>query len=111
MSIMLYVSQMQFRCRHFQVVEMLTLFVVLKLAVSAVILSAFLRSLAQCIRNIFFHPYAKYPGPFLARITPLYSLWHAYIGDLHLDALRCHEEYGEFHQVHEVRLSAKTNAL
>lgn len=42
-----------------------------------------------------FHPYAKYPGPLLARLTPFHSLWHAYIGDLHLDVLLCHKRYGE----------------
>ncbi|MCJ1250608.1 hypothetical protein MMC30_007836 [Trapelia coarctata] len=41
------------------------------------------------------HPLAKYPGPLLARITNLYAVYHAYIGDLHLDMLKCHEIYGE----------------
>ena len=41
------------------------------------------------------HPLAEYPGPLLARITNLYSVYHAYIGDLHLDMLRCHETYGK----------------
>ena len=46
------------------------------------------------IYNLKYHPYAKYPGPFLARISPLHSLLHAYRGDLHLDVTRCHERYG-----------------
>ena len=41
-----------------------------------------------------YHPYAEYPGPFWARISPLYALLHAYRGDLHLDVTRCHERYG-----------------
>ena len=41
-----------------------------------------------------YHPYASYPGPFWARISPLYALLHAYRGDLHLDVTRCHETYG-----------------
>ena len=45
----------------------------------------------------FFHPYAKYPGPLLAKISPVYSLWYAYIGDLHIDVLRCHEKYGKYY--------------
>lgn len=31
------------------------------------------------------------PGPPLARITNLYVLYYAYVGDLHLDMLRCDE--------------------
>lgn len=44
--------------------------------------------------NLKYHPYARYPGPFLARISPLHALVHAYRGDLHLDVTRCHERYG-----------------
>jgi hypothetical protein len=44
--------------------------------------------------NAFLHPLACYPGPWLARISPLYNLIHAYRGDLHLDILRCHKKYG-----------------
>lgn len=41
-----------------------------------------------------YHPYARYPGPFWARTSPLYALFHAYRGNLHLDVTRCHERYG-----------------
>jgi len=30
----------------------------------------------------------------MAKITGFYSVYHAYVGDLHLDMLRCHEIYG-----------------
>lgn len=46
------------------------------------------------IYNLKYHPYARYPGPFLARISPLHALVHAYRGDLHLDVTHCHERYG-----------------
>lgn len=65
------------------------------LAPGAVVLSVLLYGVGIVVYNLFFHPYAKYPGPFWAKITPLYSVWHAYIGDLHIDVLRCHEKYGE----------------
>lgn len=65
------------------------------LALGAVLLSALLYGVGIVVYNLLFHPYAKYPGPFWAKITPLYSVWHAYIGDLHIDVLRCHEKYGE----------------
>jgi hypothetical protein len=47
------------------------------------------------IYNVYFHPYAKYPGPFLARFTDLYAGYHAWKGDIHLDMWRCHQVYGD----------------
>jgi hypothetical protein len=47
------------------------------------------------IYNVHFHPYAKYPGPFLARFTDLYAGYHAWKGDIHLDMWRCHQIYGD----------------
>lgn len=46
------------------------------------------------IYRIAFHPLAKYPGPFLAKITDWYSVYHAWKGDRHLEFWRCHEKYG-----------------
>jgi cytochrome P450 len=46
------------------------------------------------IYRIYFHPLAKYPGPFLAKLTDAYQLYHAYKGDRHLDFYRLHEKYG-----------------
>lgn len=41
------------------------------------------------------HPLAGYPGPFLARLSGFYAVYHAYVGDLHLDMWKCHEIYGD----------------
>lgn len=46
------------------------------------------------IYQLYLHPLAKYPGPFLGRITPLYDLYHAYIGDKHLLLYHLHRKYG-----------------
>lgn len=54
-----------------------------------------LAAVSYSVYLLSFHPYAKYPGPLLARLTPLHSLWHAHIGDLHLDVSYCHKVYGE----------------
>lgn len=51
--------------------------------------------LFHIVYNLYFHPLSKYPGPLLARISPLYSLYHVVAQDLHLDILRCHEIYGK----------------
>lgn len=46
------------------------------------------------VYRIFFHPLAKYPGPFLAKITDGYQLYHAWKGDRHIDFWRMHQKYG-----------------
>ncbi|KAI8962810.1 cytochrome P450 [Daldinia sp. FL1419] len=47
------------------------------------------------IYRLFFHPLAKYPGPFIAKITDAYQLYHAWRGDRHLEFWRLHEKYGK----------------
>ena len=57
-----------------------------------ILLLAYIAALG--VHRLKFHPYSKYPGPLLAKLTNLYGLYHAYVGDLHLDVWRCHERYG-----------------
>ncbi|KAJ2906350.1 Isotrichodermin C-15 hydroxylase [Zalerion maritima] len=45
----------------------------------------------KMICSLYFHPFLKYPGPFLAKTTRFYSAYHARKGDVHLDMWRCHE--------------------
>ncbi|KAK2758198.1 hypothetical protein FQN54_004042 [Arachnomyces sp. PD_36] len=47
-----------------------------------------------CIYEIFFHPFAGYPGPPLAKLTALRGTYHVWRGDVHLDMWRCHQKYG-----------------
>jgi hypothetical protein len=51
--------------------------------------------ICHLVYDICFHPYAKYPGPFLAKFTDLYAGYHAWKGDIHLDMWRCHQIYGD----------------
>ncbi|KAL2132506.1 hypothetical protein VTI74DRAFT_3725 [Chaetomium olivicolor] len=44
----------------------------------------------------FFHPLAKYPGPWLAKFTNAYAAYHGWRGDIHLDMWRCHQRYGDY---------------
>lgn len=62
--------------------------------------SRFLQQLvAYCVYQIYFHPYAKYPGPLLGKITVLRATYHAWKGDIHLDMWYCHQKYGKHENV------------
>ncbi|KAL7267865.1 hypothetical protein RUND412_009531 [Rhizina undulata] len=56
--------------------------------------------LGVIIYRLYFHPLSKYPGPFLAKITSLHALYHAFRGDRHLMTYEAHKKYGPY-----VRLS------
>lgn len=46
------------------------------------------------IYRVYFHPLAKYPGPFLAKISSFPSFWHGVKQDRHLWLYSLQEEYG-----------------
>ncbi|SMY28276.1 unnamed protein product [Zymoseptoria tritici ST99CH_1A5] len=46
------------------------------------------------IYQLHFHPLASHPGPLLGRLTQLYDLYHAYIGDKHILYHHLHQKYG-----------------
>jgi hypothetical protein len=43
------------------------------------------------------HPLAKYPGPLLAKITPIRAAWVAYKGEGAIDLYELHQKYGMQH--------------
>ncbi|KAK2623903.1 hypothetical protein QTJ16_006537 [Diplocarpon rosae] len=70
--------------------------------------SAYLVLLA--VYRLTLHPLAKYPGPFLAKVTDWYSVYHAWKGDRHLEFWRCHEIYGPVVRYGPNSLSINTNS-
>ncbi|KAI1938779.1 hypothetical protein LOZ57_006325 [Ophidiomyces ophidiicola] len=61
-----------------------------------------------CLYNKFVHPLSKYPGPFLATITPWVQLYHGVKGDRHLWLYNLHQQYGPFVRVAPNFLSINT---
>ena len=55
---------------------------------------AFLKILATAVYNIFFHPLAHLPGPFLCRMSALPSLYHAVKRDRHIWFWQQFQSYG-----------------
>lgn len=44
--------------------------------------------------RLYFHPLARYPGPFLAKISDMYGVWHSMMGRLHIETEKGHRKYG-----------------
>ncbi|CAG8974862.1 hypothetical protein HYALB_00000477 [Hymenoscyphus albidus] len=63
----------------------------------------------KIVYRLTLHPLAKYPGPFLAKVTSLYSAYRGWHGDIHLDIVRCHSKYGVFVRYGPNRLMVNTS--
>lgn len=50
--------------------------------------------LGQAIYNLWFHPLARYPGPFFTKISSIPNLYHACTGNRHVWLWQLHEIYG-----------------
>ncbi|GLA22190.1 cytochrome P450 [Aspergillus phoenicis ATCC 13157] len=57
------------------------------------------------IYQVWFHPLSSYPGPFVAKLTNLYSVVHAIRGDRHEDLYHLHQRYGPVVRVGPRRVS------
>ncbi|KAF8867357.1 cytochrome P450 [Acephala macrosclerotiorum] len=73
----------------------------------ALLLPAYLVGLI--IYQVFLHPLAKYPGPVIAKVTDLYSVYYAWKGHRHIDFQKCHEKYGPVFRYGPNRLSFNTH--
>ena len=47
------------------------------------------------IYRLTFHPLAKHPGPFLAKLTDAYSVYQAWTGRRHINFWNLHQRYGD----------------
>ncbi|EPE08411.1 cytochrome p450 monooxygenase [Ophiostoma piceae UAMH 11346] len=56
--------------------------------------SATLYTLWTVVYNLYFHPLARFPGPFLAKISPIYSIYGLARGRWPLDVHQVHLKYG-----------------
>lgn len=56
--------------------------------------AAFVAITSYIVYQFYFHPLAKYPGPFLGRLTQWYDVYHAYVGDKHILFYQLHQKYG-----------------
>jgi len=63
---------------------------------------------AVVVYRLTLHPLARYPGPFLAKITDIYLAYYAYKGSRHLAFHRAHELYGPYVRLGPNLLSVNT---
>ena len=58
-----------------------------------------------------FHPLAKYPGPFILRISKLWSAWVAHQGKTHVYIKELHDRYGPIVRIGGFVLTALQSSL
>lgn len=59
----------------------------------------------RCVYNLYFHPLAKYPGPFLCKISPIYAILGLHRGRWPFDVKKLHDEYGPIVRLMPTELS------
>ncbi|KAJ0165189.1 Versicolorin B desaturase, partial [Colletotrichum tanaceti] len=57
------------------------------------------------VYNLYFHPLAEYPGPWLGRASLLWRFIHTTTGHIHLDLEKLHRKYGPVVRVSPNELS------
>jgi hypothetical protein len=64
------------------------------LALSAALFLSYV--VGTAVYRLYFHPLAKFPGPFWAKLTTFPVWWHSKHQDRHLWLLSLQEQYGEY---------------
>ena len=62
---------------------------------SAIFTVCFLGVGLRLIYNVYFHPLRSYPGPLLAKVTPLRQAFYFLRGREAFECLKLHETYGD----------------
>ncbi|CAD6592292.1 MAG: hypothetical protein ASARMPREDX12_005965 [Alectoria sarmentosa] len=57
-------------------------------------LSSWWHFIVVSIYRVWFHPLAKYPGPWTAKISDFHGAYHNVMGQLHVESARAHKKYG-----------------
>ncbi|KAH8878942.1 cytochrome P450 [Thozetella sp. PMI_491] len=74
------------------------------------VVASFVGGATIVVYRLWFHPLAKFPGPFLAKVTNVYAGIHAWRGDIHIDMGKCHEKYGLYVRYAPNRLLVNTSS-
>ncbi|KAJ9646027.1 hypothetical protein H2204_000689 [Knufia peltigerae] len=74
------------------------------------VLATVVYTIGVCIYRVTLHPLAKYPGPFLSKITDWSIVLQARSGDRHLDTWAEHQKYGPVVRIGPNVLSYNTTA-
>ncbi|RDL30847.1 uncharacterized protein BP5553_10192 [Venustampulla echinocandica] len=64
------------------------------MALKATISALILKLIITCVYRIFFHPFAKYPGPWTAKVSDFYAAYHNGKGQFHIQTKIGHRKYG-----------------
>lgn len=62
--------------------------------VSILVASVLAYLISTAIYRLYFHPLAKFPGPFWARLTSFPSYWYTLRQDRHVWLLQLQQQYG-----------------
>ncbi|KAI1355387.1 cytochrome protein [Xylaria sp. FL0043] len=74
----------------------------------AIVTTLFLSTLyivGTAVYNLYFHPLAKFPGPFWARVSLFWRFWHTMGGRSHREIEKQHKKYGSVFRVSPNELS------
>lgn len=72
------------------------------------LLAGILYILGVIVYRLTLHPLAKYPGPFLAKITDWYIVIRSFKGDRHIELFELHKKHGPFVRFGPNKVSVNT---
>ncbi|KAG8625921.1 hypothetical protein KVT40_006322 [Elsinoe batatas] len=78
-------------------------------SISLTLVGGLIYVLFQIVQNLYSSPLSRYPGPFLARVTDLWAVWHGWRGDLAHTLAALHTKHGEFVRFGPNRLSINSS--